>query len=76
MKGSWGERVLGARVLGLWGIMKRGELQIMIELDLSSNLASSSCAAIIDWMQDCSMVSEFMLNEIYSAMIPATVKPC
>ena len=25
MKGSWGERVLGGRVLGLWGIIKRGE---------------------------------------------------
>ena len=24
MKGSWGERVLGARVLGLWGILRRG----------------------------------------------------
>ncbi len=25
MKGSRGERVLGGRVLGLWGILKRGE---------------------------------------------------
>ena len=25
VKGSWGERVLGGRVLGLWGIIKRGE---------------------------------------------------
>ena len=25
MKGSWGERVLGGRVLGLWGIIRRGE---------------------------------------------------
>ena len=26
MKGSWGERVLGERVLGLWGIIRRGEV--------------------------------------------------
>ena len=28
VKGSWGERVLGGRVLGLWGILRRGELII------------------------------------------------
>ena len=67
MKGSRGERVLGGRVLGLWGILKRGELSWKAESKDGDKLFTSA-EDRLDVMGEETTVVSGIANEMFGTI--------